>query len=131
MTDDSIADFHIAGYRKEAGLLRKKVRELERQNEELHSTIHEMKVRIESRFISVMLDREIGLRREHLISLHNTLEYCRRFGHLTPHEDFKTLGFKDHRTLHRSCNRFVDEGFLVKIRGNPTSFALNPDIIGD
>ena len=130
MTDDLEA-FHIAGYRKEAGLLRKRVRELEDMNQDLNAKLLEVKSKLETRFISVMLDREIGLRREHLISLHNTLEYCRRFGHLTPHEDFRTLGFKDHRTLHRSCNRFVDEGFLVKIRGNPTSFALNPDVIGD
>ena len=114
MTDE-LEQFHIVGYRREAGLLRKKVKELEAQRDELQDALAEVKKQQAIRFISVMMSRDIGLRREHLISLHNTLEYCRRFGHLTPHEDYRTLGFKDHRTLHRSCNRFVEFKKFTKI----------------
>ena len=52
-----------------------------------------------------------------------------RLASFIPHEDFKSLGFTDHRTLQRSCNRFVDEGFLLKERSNPTVFKINPEII--
>ena len=124
-----ITQFHAHGYKKEAQRLKKRVRELERFQERLMAENQEMKIQISSRFLRVNMDREINLRREHLITLHNALEHCRTYGELIPHEDFRSLGFSDHRTLHRSCNRFVDEGFLLKERSNPTVFKINPEII--
>ena len=130
MNDDcQINQFHKAGFKKEAQTLRKRVKELEKLQQRLIDENQQMKIQISSRFMRVNLCRNISLRREHLITLHNALEHCRTFGELIPHEDFKSLGFRDHRTLQRSCNRFVDEGFLLKERSNPTVFKINPEII--
>tara|TARA_Y100001938_G_C8049168_1_gene410673 strand:+ start:1001 stop:1414 length:414 start_codon:yes stop_codon:yes gene_type:complete len=125
--EDAVQAFHNHGFKKEAQQLRKRVRELQALSNRLEMENQEMKVRITSRFIRVPLDRGISLRREHLITLHNVLEHLRSFGELIPHEDFRSLGFSDHRTLHRSCNRFVEEGFLLKQRSNPSVFKMNPD----
>ena len=130
MTEEcQINAFHQAGFKKEAQHLRKRVKELEKLQARLIDENHQMKIQISNRFMRVNLCRTISLRREHLITLHNALEHCRTFVELIPHEDFKSLGFSDHRTLQRSCNRFVDEGFLLKERSNPTVFKINPEII--
>lgn len=126
--DERIDSFQLHGFKKEAQQLRKRVKELEISKERLSTENEKMKIKISGRFVRVTLDRTITLRREHLITLHNVLEHLRSFGELIPHEDFRSLGFQDHRTLHRSCNRFVDEGFLLKQRSNPSIFKMNPEV---
>ena len=122
-------EFQEHGFKKQAMLLKKRVKELEDCHELLQKENQIMKTRMTERYVRVNLERSITLRREHLITLHNALEHCRCFGELIPHEDYRSLGFNDHRTLHRSCNRFVDEGFLIRQRSNPTIFRINPEAI--
>lgn len=131
MTEDRLTSFQLHGYKKEAQQLKKRLKELEIRHERVIEENAQMKLKISRRFVRVNMDREISLRREHLITLHNVLEHLRSYGSLVPHEDFRGLGFQDHRTLHRSCNRFVDEGFLLKERSNPSVFKMNPDVAGN
>tara|TARA_B100000579_G_C22848894_1_gene866066 strand:+ start:6543 stop:6998 length:456 start_codon:yes stop_codon:yes gene_type:complete len=120
---------HEVGYRKEASLLKKENRSLRERIEYLEAENQDIRDSLVARFNRVHFDRENPLRRELLITLHNCLEHCRAFGEVVPHYDFVNLGFKDHRTLQRSCNKFAEIGFLIKIRSNPTSFKLNPEQI--
>ena len=100
--------------------MRESIEALEAENKDLRSTLEE-------KFPRVILSREIGLRRELIITLHNVLEHSRAFGEVTPHFDYGAMGYADHRTLHRSCKRFVDMGILAKVRSNPSAFVISDD----
>ena len=119
--------FQAMGWRNEASTLKKEVQRKQDRIESLNTEILDLKREREDRFRMIVIPRSIGLRREHLITLHNCLEFIRRFGSLTPHTDYTAIGFTEPRTLHRSCNKFVESGLLVKIGGNPTSFTVNDD----
>ena len=121
--------FQIHGYKKEAQILKKRVKALEEAAEIMKENNAKLRSDQSGRFVRITLARDISLRREHLITLHNVLEHLRTFGELVPHDDFKTLGFRDCRTLHRSCNRFVEEGFLQKERSNPSVFKVAPAVL--
>ena len=116
--------FQLAGWRTEAANLKKRVREQETLISVLNQQIVDMTQQAQDRFNMILFPRKMALRREHLITLHNVMEHCRKYGTLTPLDDFSKCGFNDHRTLQRSCNKFVEEGLLVKIKGNPVAYAL-------
>jgi len=121
--------FQIHGYKKEAQLLKRRVKDLEEACSIMKEQNAELRNGQSARFIRITLARDIGLRREHLITLHNVLEHLRTFGELVPHDDFQALGFRDCRTLHRSCNRFVEEGYLQKERSNPSVFKVSSEVL--
>jgi len=116
--------FQLAGWRTEAANLKKRVNDQESLISVLNQQIVEMTDREQARFSMILFPRDISLRREHIITLHNVMEHCRKYGTITPLTDYTKCGFSDHRTLQRSCNRFVDDNLLVKIKGNPVSYTL-------
>tara|TARA_B110000444_G_scaffold149867_1_gene140204 strand:- start:1575 stop:1958 length:384 start_codon:yes stop_codon:yes gene_type:complete len=116
--------FQLAGWRTEASNLKKKVREQEILIIDLNKQLTIIRNQQRERFGMILFPRNIEFRREHLITLHNVMEHIRRYGNLTPNTDFTSLGFNDHRTLHRTCNKFVEFGILTKTRANPTTFEL-------
>jgi hypothetical protein len=119
--------FQLAGWRTQASNLKKKVKEQDQIIEILNAQVSSLIQEKHQRFEMVMIERGITLRREHLITLHNSLEFIRRYGAITPNSDYGALGFTDHRTLQRTCNKFVEDGMLVKIQGNPTSYSIPTD----
>lgn len=119
--------FQLAGWRSEASNLKKRVKEQDSLIEELNGKLSQMRIAQQSKFSMIIFPRNMDLRREHLITLHNVMEHIRRHGNITPNTDYITIGFQDHRTLHRTCNKFVDRGILVKTKGNPTTFELDPN----
>ena len=120
---------HEHGFRKEAGMLRRENRRILESVDYLKAQNQDMRNSLQDKFQRVLITRDNPLRRELLITLHNCLEHCRAFGEVVPHFDFVGLGFKDSRTLQRSCNRFAEMGFLVKNQSNPTAFELNKEIV--
>jgi hypothetical protein len=126
--DDRTVQFQEHGYRREAALLKKENRALSQTLEAVSAENQDMRASLIEKFPIFMWPRTVPFRRELLVTLHNVVEYCRAYGEVVPHFDFKTLGFKDHRTLHRSCKRFACGGILVKVRANPSAFTLNPEV---
>jgi len=126
--EDSVERFRNAGYRKEASMLKTENRKLKDSINALEAENKDLRSTLEEKFPRVIISRDIELRRELLITLHNVLEHSRAFGEVTPHFDFRSMGYNDHRTLHRSCNRFVEMGLLEKIRSNPSSFVITDSI---
>lgn len=116
--------FQLAGWRTQASNLKKKVKEQDEIIDILNAQVSSLIQEKHQRFEMVMIERGINLRREHLITLHNVLEFIRRYGAITPNSDYAALGFTDHRTLQRTCNKFVEDEILVKIQGNPTSYSI-------
>lgn len=116
--------FQLAGWRTEAANLKRTVRQQEELISVLNNTIVELTTQNQDRFSMMLFERNIKLRREHLITLHNVMEHCRKYGSITPNTDYAQCGFGDHRTLQRTCNRFVEEGLLIKIKGNPVAYSL-------
>ena len=121
----AVKAFQQAGYRKEASILRTENRKMKEQIEQLTAENLDLRDTITSRFTRIIIPREVKMRRELLITLHNSLEHIRAFGVLTPHWDHLSVGFDEHRTLHRSCNKFEDLGILKKIKSNPSSFVID------
>lgn len=119
--------FQLAGWRTQASNLKKKVSEQEEVISSLNNQVSNLLREKQDRFEMIIIARDISLRREHIITLHNVLEFIRRYGEITPNTDYQTVGFTDHRTLQRTCNKFVDDGILIKTQGNPTAYSVPKD----
>ena len=130
-SSDPVVSFQNAGYRKEASVLKSENRKLREALNVVEAENQDLRNTLEVRFPRILLPREIDLRRELLITLHNVLEHARAYGEVVPHFDHSSMGYTDHRTLHRSCNRFADMGLLKKVRSNPSSFVVNEDWRGN